>query len=70
MSSYLLDTTLGHRDLRMTRRYAQVASIQIETAVNGLDSMLGAAQEGEKALVSHLLVTGTPALPEAEPVTQ
>lgn len=41
---------LGHRDLRMTRRYARVASTQVEEAVNGLDSVLGDA-------VSHPIVT-------------
>ena len=32
---------LGHRDLRMTRRYARVSSAQVEQAVNGLDSVFG-----------------------------
>lgn len=33
----------GHRDLRMTKRYARIASDQVRQAVNGLDSMLGGA---------------------------
>jgi hypothetical protein len=31
---------MGHRDLRMTKRYARIASAQVRQAVNGLDSML------------------------------
>jgi len=49
---------LGHRDLRMTRRYARVASTQVEDAVNGLDSTLG-------DFVSHPIVT-TKQLTEGE----
>ena len=54
----LIASQLGHRDLRMTRRYAQVGSIQVERAVNGLDSMLGDD-------LSHLIVT-VKQLPEGE----
>ena len=54
----------------MTKRYARLASAQVRTAVNGLDSVLSDTQEGEKALVSHPFVTGTLALPEAKRVTQ
>jgi integrase len=66
----VIASQLGHRDLRMTKRYARIASAQVKQAVNGLDSVFVAAQEPEKALVSHPFVTGTPALPEVEPVTQ
>jgi integrase len=31
---------LGHRDLRMTKRYARIAGIQVHQAVNGLDAVL------------------------------
>jgi len=31
---------LGHRDLRMTKRYARIASAQVRQSVSGLDSML------------------------------
>jgi len=54
----------------MTKRYARIASAQVRDAVSALDSILSAAQEGGKALVSHPFVTGTRALPEGKPVTQ
>jgi integrase len=39
---------LGHRDLKMTRRYARVASSQVKQAVAGLDAvLLPAAEEAE-----------------------
>jgi integrase len=66
----IIASQLGHRDLRMTKRYARIASGQVRDAVSGLDSVLSVTQEGEKALVSHPFVTGTPALPEGKPVTQ
>lgn len=66
----VIASQLGHRDLRMTKRYARIASAQVRTAVNGLDSMLGAAPEAEKGDASHPFVTATRALPEAKPVTQ
>jgi integrase len=66
----VIASQLGHRDLRMTKRYARIASAQVRDAVSGLDAVLSVTQEGEKALVSHPFVTGTPALPEAKPVTQ
>ena len=65
----MIASQLGHRDLRMTKRYARIASAQVRDAVSGLDSALSDTQEGEKALVSHPFVTGTPALPEGKPVT-
>jgi integrase len=66
----IIASQLGHRDLRMTKRYARIASAQVRDAVSGLDSVLSVTQEDEKALVSHPFVTGTPALPEGKPVTQ
>jgi integrase len=66
----VIASQLGHRDVRMTKRYARIASAQVRQAVNGLDSVFVAAQEPEKALVSHPFVAGTPALPEAKSVTQ
>jgi hypothetical protein len=54
----VIASQLGHRDLRMTKRYARIASAQVKQAVNGLDSVFVAAQEPEKALVSHPIVTG------------
>jgi integrase len=41
---------LGHRDLRMTQRYAKVAAAQVRQAVNGLDAVLSGS-------LSHKLVT-------------
>jgi integrase len=38
----VIASQLGHRDLRMTKRYARIASAQVRQAVNGLDSVLGA----------------------------
>jgi integrase len=54
---------LGHRGLRMTKRYARIAGAQVRQAVNGLDSMLGASQEAEMSDVSHP-VTATLSLAE------
>ena len=65
----MIASQLGHRDLRMTKRYARIASAQVRDAVSGLDSVLPDAQEGKKALVSHPIVTGTLALPAVKPVT-
>jgi len=66
----VIASQLGHRDLRMTKRYARIASAQVRDAVSGLDSVLSVTQEGETALIRHELVTGKPALPEVKPVTQ
>jgi integrase len=60
---------LGHKDLRMTKRYARIASSQVRQAVNGLDSLLPAAQEGENGDVSHRLVTATPKTKEGKLLT-
>jgi integrase len=66
----VIASQLGHRDLRMTKRYARIASAQVRQAVNSLDSVFVAAQEAQTGDVSHPLVTGTPALPEASSATQ
>jgi integrase len=66
----VIASQLGHRDLRMTKRYARIASAQVRDAVSGLDSVFMAAQEAQTGDVSHPFVTGTPALPEVKPVTQ
>jgi len=36
----LIQKQLGHKDLRMTSRYAHVATQQVRDAVNSLDSIL------------------------------
>lgn len=52
---------LGHRDLRMTKRYARIAASQVRQAVNGLDDVLGVLPEGEEyaesPTLSHKFVT-------------
>ncbi len=65
----VIASQLGHRDLRMTKRYARIASAQVKDAVAGLDSMLPAIPEAQTGIVRHRLVTGSPSLPEAKPVT-
>jgi integrase len=65
----VIASQLGHRDLRMTKRYARIASAQVRQAVNGLDSMLAASQEVEASDVSHPLVTEALSLPTVSPVT-
>jgi integrase len=47
----LIQKQLGHKDLRMTSRYAHVATEQVRDAVNSLDSLLSTlkAPEREKA---------------------
>jgi len=65
----VIASQLGHRDLRMTKRYARIASAQVKQAVSGLDSLLGASSEGQKASISHPFVTATQSLPEVKPVT-
>ncbi|MGH9325935.1 MAG: site-specific integrase [Terriglobia bacterium] len=69
----IIASQLGHRDLRMTKRYARIASVQVKQAVEGLDSLLEEAAnppeatlpeaaEGEDGCVSHLLVTAMDAV--------
>jgi integrase len=65
----VIASQLGHRDLRMTKRYARVASAQVRQAVSGLDSMLAASQEAETSDVSHPLVTGASSLLEGGVLT-
>jgi len=38
----VIASQLGHRDLRMTKRYARVAAQQVSQSVNGLDTLLPA----------------------------
>ena len=66
----VIASQLGHRDLRMTKRYARIASAQVRQAVNGLDAVLAGAQEAETSDVSHQLVTAKASLPQAISVTQ
>lgn len=56
---------LGHRDLRMTKRYAKIANAQVWQAVNRLDSILEAAQTGEQ---TGFLVSDKPASLTARPI--
>jgi hypothetical protein len=55
----VIASQLGHRDLRMTKRYARIASSQVKQAVNGLDSLL---QTDE----SHTLITEQENQPEGK----
>ncbi len=55
--------------MRMTKRYARIASAQVRQAVNGLDSVLAGAQGAETSDVSHQLVTAKASLPQAISVT-
>jgi hypothetical protein len=64
----VIASQLGHRDLRMTKRYARIASAQVRQAVNGLDSVLVVAQEAGTADATHLSATVAPSLPEASSV--
>jgi integrase len=43
----VIASQLGHRDLRMTRRYARIAAAQVHQAVAGLDAMLSAPPESK-----------------------
>jgi integrase len=66
----VIASPLGHRDLRMTKRYARIAAAQVKQAVSGLDSVLLPPQQAETGDVSHPFVTPTPTLPEGNPLTQ
>jgi len=67
----VIASQLGHRDLRMTKRYARIASDQVKQAVKGLDSVLTAAQEGQQNNVDRPLIPqGARALPEAKSLLQ
>ncbi|MGA9060116.1 MAG: tyrosine-type recombinase/integrase, partial [Terracidiphilus sp.] len=48
----VIASQLGHRDLRMTKRYAKIAAIQVHDAVGKLDALLLPAVEENKALES------------------
>ena len=65
----VIASQLGHRDLRMTKRYARIASAQVRQAVTGLDSMLGVTQEAQKSAGILPKVAETPGLPEARSLT-
>jgi integrase len=45
----LIQKQLGHKDLRMTSRYAHVATQQVRDAVNSLDSILSTLKAPEEA---------------------
>ena len=53
----MIASQLGHRDLRMTKRYARIAAAQVKQAVSGLDAVLLPASEAEKPALSHPIVT-------------
>jgi hypothetical protein len=55
----VIASQLGHRDLRMTKRYARIAAAQVKQAVSGLDLVLLPAPEAESGTLSHPIVTGT-----------
>jgi len=57
----VIASQLGHRDLRMTKRYARIASAQVSQAVNGLDSVLG--DSPDPILQATRYPTATGALP-------
>jgi len=81
----VIASQLGHRDLRMTKRYARIAAEQVRSAVAGLDALLEAAPEGQEAgaepqgqqerfsqetpVVSHPFVTASEPADEANPVS-
>ena len=50
----LIASQMGHRDLRMTKRYARIAGHQVQEAVKGLDPLLAEAETDHQ---SHVRVT-------------
>lgn len=60
---------LGHRDLRMTKRYARIAAVQVKQAVAGLDSLLDGAEKGDSAEDRHVSVTLPAEVTEAKQLT-
>jgi integrase len=46
----VIASQLGHRDLRMTKRYARIAAEQVRQAVTGLDALLPAVIEEHKEI--------------------
>jgi integrase len=65
----VIASQLGHRDLRMTKRYARIASAQVRDAVSGLDSILAAAPEAETSDGVLPIATEVLGLPEVSSVT-
>jgi integrase len=65
----VIASQLGHRDLRMTKRYARVASAQVRDAVSGLDSMLGAGPEVQTSDGILPIATEMPGLLQVRPKT-
>jgi site-specific recombinase XerD len=65
----VIASQLGHRDLRMTKRYARIASAQVKDAVAGLDSMLPPVQEAQTGRVSRPFVTEGQEAKEGDPAT-
>ena len=65
----VIASQLGHRDLRMTKRYARIASAQVRQAVNGLDSVLPAVPEAETSYGILPIAAEIPGLPEGSSVT-
>ena len=65
----MIASQLGHRDLRMTKRYARIASAQVRQAVNGLDPLLSVTQEPEtEQVVRSFAAEKKKILPQTEPV--
>jgi integrase len=54
----VIASQLGHRDLRMTKRYAKIASCQVHQAVAGLDALLLPAAKESNALETGEEVQG------------
>lgn len=55
----VIASQLGHRDLRMTKRYARIASSQVQHAVAGLDALLLPASGERKGLDSAVILPVT-----------
>jgi hypothetical protein len=55
----IIASQLGHRDLRLTKRYARIASDRVKQAVQGLDAVVVPGPEADTGRDSHLLVTAT-----------
>jgi integrase len=68
----IIASQMGHRDLRMTKRYARVARAQVSQAVNKLDAIFSGSQDAENpdsAKDRHVGVTLADAPPDTNPVT-
>jgi integrase len=55
----VIASQLGHRDLRMTKRYARIAASQVHQAVAGLDALLLPATEESKGLQAQCTSSGS-----------